>query len=266
MPNIDFTRRKFLTGTAVGICAAASMTENLLAQQSQRTFVLVHGAWRGGWVWRRVADRLEKLGHKVYTPTLTGLADRSHLLDAKVNLTTHINDIANLIKWERLENITLCGHSYGGFVVSGVAEKAGDKIASIVFADAFVPDNGENLSDQVPRIFDQIATLKPQGKIAMPAGPSKFFSSTIKKEDAAWVDPLYTEQPIAPFEEKIVLTGARERIARKSYIRALGFSTPPFDKALARAKAEKWQVHELPCGHDLMVEMPDETTQYLIQA
>ena len=85
--------------------------------------MLVHGAWHGGWCWRRVSDRLEKKGHKVFTPTMTGLGERSHLLDAKINLATHITDIVNVIKWESLNDIVLVGHSYGGAVISGVAEQ-----------------------------------------------------------------------------------------------------------------------------------------------
>ena len=259
-----FTRRNLLAGTAAGIAAAG--LSPAAAHTNGRTFVLVHGAWRGGWCWRRVADRLQARGHKVFTPTLTGLADRSHLLDAKVNLTTHINDVANLIKWEQLDNVVLVGHSYGGFVVSGVAEKAGNNIASIVYADAFVPDDGENLIDQVPRIRQVIEQISAKGEIAMPASPSSFYNPKLNQKDSAWIDAMCTSQPNAAFMEKIALTGARDRIARKTYIRAQDFSTPPFDKGLAKARANKWHTHELPCGHDLMIEMPDETTDILLQA
>ena len=115
-------------------------------QTTARTFVLVHGAWHGGWCWRHVADLLTKAGHQVFTPTLTGLGERSHLIDASVNLSTHITDIVNVLKWERLNNVVLCGHSYGGFVISGVAEEMQDAIASMVFVDAFVPQNGDTVA------------------------------------------------------------------------------------------------------------------------
>src|ERR1700681_2064231 len=94
-------------------------------QTAAKTFVLVHGAWHGGWCWRRVVDRLEQRGHRVFAPTLTGLGERSHRIDAKNGLTTHITDIVNVIKWENLSDIVLVGHSYGGFIISGVAEKVG---------------------------------------------------------------------------------------------------------------------------------------------
>src|ERR1700709_792326 len=83
------------------------------------TFVLVHGAWHGGWCWRRGADILERQGHKVFTPTLTGLGERSHLMRAGINVSTHVADVVNVLKWERLKDVVLCGHSYGGLVVSG---------------------------------------------------------------------------------------------------------------------------------------------------
>src|SRR5438309_11499546 len=98
-----------------------------------KIFVLVHGAWHGGWCWRRVSDLLEKQGHKVFTPTLTGLGERSHLLRAGINVTTHVTDVVNLIKWEGLSDVVLCGHSYGGMVVSVVAEQMADKLSSSVF-------------------------------------------------------------------------------------------------------------------------------------
>src|SRR5512145_270953 len=99
----------------------------------QRTFVLVHGAWHGGWCWRRVADLLTKAGHRVFAPTLTGLGERSHLANAGIDLSTHIADVANVLKWERLDNVVLAGHSYGGFVISGAVERMPDAIASMVY-------------------------------------------------------------------------------------------------------------------------------------
>ena len=113
----------------------------------RKTFVLVHGAWLGGWCWDRVADRLRAKGHRVYAPTLTGVADRSHLLAPDISLATQVTDIVNLIKWHDLSDVVLVGHSYGGFVVSGVAEQMEQAITSIVFLDAFVPDDGQCLVD-----------------------------------------------------------------------------------------------------------------------
>ena len=101
-----------------GVMSIADAT-NAQAQESAKTFLLIHGAWHGGWCWRRVSDLLEKKGHKVFSPTLTGVGERSHLMSKDINLDTHITDIVNVIKWEDLEDICLVVHSYGGWPGSG---------------------------------------------------------------------------------------------------------------------------------------------------
>src|SRR5260370_6026435 len=111
------------------------------AQAERKTFVLVHGSSAGGWCYRRVADLLERRGHKVYAPTLTGLGERSHLMSGMITLDTHITDVVNVIRWENLESIVLVGHSYGGWIISGVAGPGAKKISSLVFLDALLPHN-----------------------------------------------------------------------------------------------------------------------------
>src|ERR1700727_779216 len=130
---------------AVSAVIAGNSVEIAQAQAAPKTFVLVHGTWHGGWCWRRVVDALESKGHQVYAPTLTGLAARSHLLTKDVNLTTHVNDVVNLVKWEDLKDIVLVGHSSAGFVITQAAEQIGPSVASIVYLDAFVPQAGDNL-------------------------------------------------------------------------------------------------------------------------
>src|ERR1700710_710555 len=125
----SFTRRTVLASAGVGAGAAALGGTPALAQTGQpKTFVLVHGAWHGGWCWRRVSDLLERQGHKGVTPTLTGLGERSHLMSKDIRLATHVTDVVNHMKWENLADVVLCGHSYGGMVVSGVAEQMAGKI------------------------------------------------------------------------------------------------------------------------------------------
>ena len=229
------------------------------------TFVLVHGAWHGGWCWRRVADLLEKKGHKVFTPTMTGLGERSHLLNANVNLATHITDIVNVIKWEGLSNIVLVGHSYGGMIVSGVAEQAQSAIASIVFLDAFVPDDGARLADGASQpVREAIAAATQKGELTLKPVPAAVFR--VNEKDRAWVDAMCTPHPIATLTDKVTLTGARERIAKKAYIRAKGYPSVPFDAAQAKlASNSAWRVYEMPCGHDAMVDMPDRLTEILLE-
>jgi len=214
----------------------------------KKNFVLVHGAWHGGWCWRRVADILSGKGHRVFTPTLTGLGERSHLLADTVNLSTHIADVVNLLRWEALENILLCGHSYGGVVVTGAADRAAGRIASLVYLDAFVPEDGQSQRELTTRQLPQTPTV--------PAIPAAAFM--VNEKDRAWVDGLCTPHPNATFNERISLTGAWRGIKRKSYIRAGAYPSGPFDAFYNRFKADPgWTVASLPCGHDVMVDMPE---------
>ena len=111
------------------------------------TFILVHGAWQGGWAWSRLAPLLEAEGHRVYAPTLTGLAERANLLSKDVNLSTHVEDVSRLIIAEDLDDVVLVGHSYGGMVISGVADRMAEKIKSFVVLDGFVPESGKAMRE-----------------------------------------------------------------------------------------------------------------------
>jgi pimeloyl-ACP methyl ester carboxylesterase len=230
------------------------------------TFVLVHGAWHGGWCWRRVADRLRGLGHTVFTPTLTGLGERSHLLRAGIGLDTHVADVINVIKWEGLAEVVLCGHSYGGFVISGVAEKMAAAIRSIVFLDAFVPRNGDSvLALTSPAVKEAILGAQARRDLGIPPRPAEAFG--VNPADRAWVDRLCVPQPLATVTEAIALTGAVERIARRTYVRAKSYANPGFDRALALVCADpSWRTLEVACGHDVMIDRPDELTQILLNA
>jgi pimeloyl-ACP methyl ester carboxylesterase len=162
MSTTELTRRTLFGSAMTGAAALGGFATPASAQTGGKTFVLVHGAWHGGWCWRRVADQLQGKGHKVYAPTLTGLGERSHLMSALITLDTHITDVVNVIMWEDLDNIVLVGHSYAGFVISGVAERAQRSIDSIVFVDAFLPDNGQRVIDLRPDL--KAATLAAAGK------------------------------------------------------------------------------------------------------
>jgi pimeloyl-ACP methyl ester carboxylesterase len=227
------------------------------------TFVLVHGAWHGGWCWRRVADILQARGHKVFTPTLTGLGERSHLLAKGIDVSTHVTDVVNAFKWEGIEGAVLCGHSYGGLVVSGVAERIAPAISSIVFLDAFLPDDGDSMMDLTgPAVIETARAAQQAGALGVP--PRKAEAFGVNEKDRAWVDSLTGLQPIGCFFEKLKITGARDRIAKKSYIRAANYANPGFDKALARVKGDpSWRTYGVPCGHDVMVDMPERLAEIL---
>ena len=232
----------------------------------QKNFVLVHGAWHGGWCWRRVADRLQAAGHKVWTPTLTGLGERSHLIGGHVDLSTHVTDIVNLLKWERLSDVVLCGHSYGGFVISQVVEAMPEAITALIFVDALLPEHGDSVASVAsPAIRARIGEAQARGEATV--APTSATVFRVNEVDRAWVDGLCTPQPLATLTQQAVLTGARERIASKTYIRAKGYESPQFDAVLAKLRAmATWRTFELDCGHDIMVDMPDALAQILVKA
>ena len=232
---------------------------------SATTFVLVHGAWHGGWGWRRVAERLRARGHIVFTPTLTGLGERAHLLRPGINLSLHVADVLAVIKYEQLNDFVLVGHSYGGCVISGVAEAMPGAIRSIVFLDAFIPDDGDAAVDLVqPAVQEVIQAALERGDTTVPVRDAAAFK--VNQKDRAWVDLLSGPQPIGTMTEKIRLTGARERIPKKAYIRASGYPNVSFDKAYARAKADRsWRTYEVPCGHAVMIDEPDRLAEILLE-
>ena len=265
MSELDTTRRGALGAmAAVGAMAATGAAGTAHAQGAAKTFVLVHGAWHGGWCWRRVADRLEAKGHKVFAQTLTGLCDRAHLLTKDTGVDTHATDVANLIKWEGLSNVVLVGHSYGGFVITEVAERAADKIASIVYLDAFVPEPGENLlalaSPTARKLLEEAIA---RGDLVVKPIPAAVFN--VNEKDRAWIDAQCTPQPSATFAFKTTGIAGRNKIAKKSYVRAAAYQSPSFDSGLAKAKAAGWRTYEVPSGHDVMVDMPDRLTEILLE-
>jgi pimeloyl-ACP methyl ester carboxylesterase len=229
------------------------------------TFVLVHGAWHGAWCWRRVARLLARNGHEVFTPTLTGLAERSHLLTPAIDLDTHILDVVNVMKWQELNDVVLVGHSYGGMVISGVAETMEKTISSFVMLDAFLPENGQAVIDlQPPPVQDALRAAQRDGATTLPPRSAAIFK--VNDNDRAWVDAQCTPQPIKSFLQKVTLTGARERVAKKTYIRAAGYPSQYFDAGLATARARGWCIREVPCGHDVMLDMPERLTEILQEA
>jgi pimeloyl-ACP methyl ester carboxylesterase len=231
------------------------------------TYVLVHGAWHGSWCWKRVRKALQSAGHEVFTPTLTGVGERSHLNSARVNLSTHIADVANLIRWEQLADVILCGHSYGGCVISGAADRVAHRIRALVYLDAFVLEDGEALIDLLPpaqvEAMRRPAQAEGDGWQIDPI-PAEAFQ--VNSRDCAWVNRQCTPQALATFEERIKLTGGIGRIKDITHILATGYvEGSPFPACRERAKAKGWKTRTMPCGHDVMLDLPDELTAFLLE-
>jgi pimeloyl-ACP methyl ester carboxylesterase len=228
-------------------------------------FVLVHGGWHGGWCWRRVARLLRAAGHEVFTPTLTGLGERSHLLSSAINLDTHIADVVNVIDYEDLEEVVLVGHSYGGMVVTGVADRRPDRLAALVYLDAFVPDDGESLMDLTTEGFRRFLSdgAARHGGLASPPIPAAGFS--VGEADREWVDAKCGPHPFATFLQRIALTGAWKTVPLRAYILCDGWSPNPYGPLFERLKADAgWTTATAPCGHDMMIDMPEDLAGRLL--
>jgi pimeloyl-ACP methyl ester carboxylesterase len=229
------------------------------------TFVLVHGAWHGSWCWKRVRKALQAQGHEVFTPTLTGVGERSHLLSPDVNLDTHIEDVVNLIRWEDLSDVVLCGHSYGGCVITGVADRLLDRISALVYLDAFVPEDGQSLYDLVPssRKAPLLEAVQRDGEgWKVPPIPAEAFN--VNASDLAWVNRQCTVQPIATFQQAIKLSGRDDPGKQTTFILAADYADSPFTVFYDLAKARGWNTLTMSCGHDVMLDRPEELTRVLL--
>ncbi len=232
------------------------------------TFVLVHGAWHGGWCWIRTARALRAAGHDVHAPTLTGLGDRVHLMSRAVDLDTHIEDVVNLFQAEELHDVVLCGHYYGGMVITGVADRIAQRIRSLVYLDAFVPADGQSALDFQPPertvMFLEQAREKGSGWLLPPVPAARF---KVNEADQAWVDRRCVPQPLACMTQKLRLGEAHKAVKRRVFIKAGAYVPSPFDSVFERIKGDPaWSAHSLPCGHDVMVDMPDDLAELLIAA
>ena len=223
-------------------------------------FLLVHGAWQGGWVWQRVADRLRAAGHAVFAPTLSGLGEKAHLAGPQIDLLTHVRDIVATIETEELDDIVLCGHSYGGMVVTGVADGLPRRIKALVFLDAFIAQAGKSLFDcQSPELAQRLqAEARDHGEgWRIKPRPASYFR-VANPEDAARLDRSSVDQPIGCMATALPLTGAWQEIRHLVYIRAIGHKDGPFGRFTEQVRNDpKWRYFEVPCGHQVMFDMPD---------
>jgi pimeloyl-ACP methyl ester carboxylesterase len=230
------------------------------------SYVLVHGAWHGGWCWKRVAPLLRAAGHDVYTPTLTGLGERVHLATPDVDLSTHVSDIVNVIEFEDLRDVILMGHSYGGQVVTGVAGAIPERISQLAYLDAFVPDDGEAIKDFIPGFVDRYGG---NWQIAVPQPPMGRFGVT-DESDYAWLKSKMVPHLLATMTEPVKLPIAlADQPFGRSYVLAAGERPPDpptaFYGIAARLRSDpRWRVESLPTGHDVMVTMPRELTAILL--
>lgn len=262
------TRRQVLAGTGVltlGAFASGCTTANglLAGEAGRKPMVLVHGAWHGGWCWKKLTPLLTAAGHSVYTPTLTGLGDRAHLARPDVNLDAHVQDMVAFLEMEDLRDVMLVGHSYAGMVISAVAERARPRLRSLVYLDAFVPENGKRMLDYVPpeRRGGMVKSGTETG-YAAPI-PLKVFGVT-REEDLAWANPRIVRHPFGTMDQPIRLAQPPASGLPRAFILCSNPSSGTFDQFAERIRKDaSWKFYDLPTGHDAMITAPQELARIL---
>jgi pimeloyl-ACP methyl ester carboxylesterase len=229
-------------------------------RNKSKCFVLVHGAWHGGWCWKKVTPLLQANGYSVYTPTLTGLGDRSHLLHPDVTLDTHINDIVSFIEFEDLKNVILVGHSYAGMVITGVAERISSRLSSLVYLDAFLPENGKAVVDYVPPAPQEQSPVEPWR--VKPITDAAGFGVS-DAHDAEWVNKRLCDQPLRTLIQPVKTT-LQDKDIRRVFVQFT--QTPWFSEAAARAQKKQFVFYQLMTGgHDAMITKPKELADILLK-
>jgi pimeloyl-ACP methyl ester carboxylesterase len=234
-----------------------------------RTYVLVHGGGHGGWCYKKLTPFLRAAGHEVYAPTLTGLGERKHLLRPEIDLDLQITDVVNLLEYEDLTDVILLGHSYGGMVITGVADRAGARIGHLVYLDAAHPKNGESLADispaQMSMAHNEMRVLNGVELVLSPDSKVIAYLGVTDPADFAWMQSKITPHPWKCFTQKLRLKdeAAVRRIARTNIncTASLGMSTP--ERRAGQLDGDR--NFEIDTGHDLMITEPKAVADMLLQ-
>jgi len=233
------------------------------------TYVLVHGGGHGGWCYQRVARRLRNAGHEVYTPTLTGLGERSHLLSADVDLNMHITDVTAVLHYEDLHDVILVGHSYGGMVITGIADRASDRVGRLVYLDAANPVNGQSLRDVAGPIIE---AARPAGAVVdgielvlLPAPEAGLFYGVTDPDDVAWMTDRLTGHPWKCFEQPLDLTNEEALWAIPQYHIVCTSTLATRGPALMEKARSENRLWDIDTGHDLMITEPDAVAAALLE-
>ena len=263
---------------AAGGLAGTVATSGLpVAQSMKKIFVLVHPAWHGGWCWTKVTPLLQKAGHQVLTPTLTGVGERMHLARPEVGLDLHVTDVLSVLKYEDLRDVILVGHSSSGAVVAGVADRSPERVAHIVYLDAFVPENGQCVFDLVAperrRAMEDLVDREGRGWLLPRFAPPPW--ATIVRDmwgvtdegDVRWMLDRLSPTPIGHFKEAVKRTNAAAETLPRTFIRCRRFPNARFDEHVAMAKRTAgWRVREMDSSHHPFITAPDELTRLLLEA
>jgi pimeloyl-ACP methyl ester carboxylesterase len=239
-----------------------------------KTFILVHGAWHGGWCWQRVAPILRLRGHEVLTPSLSGMGEHAHMLSAQITLETHVQDIVNLCERNEVKNAVLVGHSYGGLIITGAADRlhGSGRVTSMVYVDALVPESGQRWSDfhEPEKIAARHADGRGPGAGLFMTTPKAAVFGIPDTADQAWVDRNLRPHPYGTYLSTLSLphlaSGGGAAALPRTYIDCTTPLYSDFDGLKGRLKADKrWNYVELATGHDAMVTAPTELAKILLK-
>jgi len=225
-------------------------------------FIVAHGAWSAGWVWKKMHPLMRAKGHELITPTYTGLGERAHLASSLIGLETHIQDMLMVLRMEDVRDAILIGHSYGGMVATGVADVAADRISKLVYLDAFVPTHGKSAFDLLPAEERQRRLDGVVDGWKLPPSPPPPDTSP---RDIDWITPRRMHQPLACFQEPLLLENGEPQMPR-TYIYAQRHNPgDPFRPFLERARNEGWPVFEMDASHSPHVTAPEALVEILDQ-
>lgn len=233
------------------------------------TFVLVHGAWHGAWCWRRVLPLLRAQGVEAHAVTLTGVGERAHLLSSEIDLSTHVQDVMGLIEAEELQQVVLVGHSYGGLVVTGVADRllaqAPRRLRHLVYLDAVVPRPGESWSSthSADTVAGRVAAAAPSGGLCFPPPDAEVFG--LAGSDRDWVNRRQTPQPLRVYQQLLEFDAARLARVSRTFVDCSAPALPTIAVSRQRVRSEPgWRVVEIATGHDPMVSAPHALADALL--
>ncbi len=236
------------------------------------TYVLVHGLFHGQWCWEKLCPLLQAAGHQVFAPSLTGLAERANLLTPEVGLSTHIQDIVQVVQNNHLEDVILLGHSYGSMVITGVVDRVPEQVGHLVYLDTFVPKDGQSMADAAPLIIGALgwrARISGDGwRVDPPHGQT--FGVT-REPDASWVKAMVTPQSLKTLTERIHLQNP-DILSLKPCTFVLCTGRGILVNALRSLFRKRllptgpnWRLRQLPTGHDCMITMPRELADLLLE-
>ena len=249
-------RRSFLAATSGGVAAWGTGRAAPAPSSTGKTFLVAHGAWSAGWAWKKMHPLMAAAGHRLVTPTYTGLGEREHLANPSIDLETHIQDMLGVIKFEQLQNFVLIGHSYGGMVATGVADRVPERISRLIYLDAFVPRDGQAMVDLLGAEAAARLRTAVKGGDGWRVAPSAIPPDT-SPEDAKWIHALRLPQPLRTLETPLRLHHGDTRIPRSYVYYTRSGPGDPFQAFAARARTEHWDYHQLDASHSAHVTAPE---------